>query len=619
MKKSLLLLLVAMMLPMLMGAMDLADNQRILGHYTTDDLSTTGWGKTGAKGVLSIAIEFSADELALYQGSKIVALRVGLAKTTPVTRVFVVPVDGDGNCGEFAEWSCDVSEVGWNLIELATPYDLNLPADYSLRIGFDYEQKTSVTKPLSVVNVGTTYPAFYYRDGNWTSSNLDGNGNLSLQCIVEADNFADYAIRMRSLWCKSQLKVGEDLPFQFQTCRLGNVEVPAGACTYEIAVDGNVVSTMTNNEPLNNSYVTLAGSINTAGLGGGMHTLTITAVSLNGEPLAIKPSVSSTFKAYEFGFTRQMHLFEELTSNTCTYCPLGASFLNVLMGLRGDIAMVAIHGNQSGVDPTNTAQCDTLFSYMGAGGWPYGVADRSTGWENNRSIAFGIGYNEPYQQEAAEEMSSFLDYLAEESPSYATVNINSTFDAETRKAVVTVDGELIPGFDGVMGADCKLTVYLTESGLVYRQLNQGTWVNNYVHNHVLRLALGSVLGVQINKVDETNYRNTFELTLPSDWNADNMEVVAFISRPLANGATRVYTDMAVNQANKRKFGEFDEPTVVIGDLTGDSILNVADVTALIGAILNGDTVDLDVADLSGDGLVNVADVTALITLVLNGQ
>ena len=54
-----------------------------------------------------------------------------------------------------------------------------------------------------------------------------------------------------------------------------------------------------------------------------------------------------------------------------------------------------------------------------------------------------------------------------------------------------------------------------------------------------------------------------------------------------------------------------------GDINGDGLVNVADVTALIQIVLNSTPADLSVADLSGDGQVNVADVTTLIQLVLN--
>ena len=54
-----------------------------------------------------------------------------------------------------------------------------------------------------------------------------------------------------------------------------------------------------------------------------------------------------------------------------------------------------------------------------------------------------------------------------------------------------------------------------------------------------------------------------------------------------------------------------------GDINGDGIVNVADVTDLIRIVLSSTPVDLSIADLNGDSMVNVADVTTLIQLVLN--
>ena len=57
--------------------------------------------------------------------------------------------------------------------------------------------------------------------------------------------------------------------------------------------------------------------------------------------------------------------------------------------------------------------------------------------------------------------------------------------------------------------------------------------------------------------------------------------------------------------------------IQLGDVNGDGIINVADVTALIAAILNCTPQNPDLADLTGDDQINVADVTALIHIVLN--
>ena len=55
-----------------------------------------------------------------------------------------------------------------------------------------------------------------------------------------------------------------------------------------------------------------------------------------------------------------------------------------------------------------------------------------------------------------------------------------------------------------------------------------------------------------------------------------------------------------------------------GDINGDSVINIADVTLLIGCVLGDhEVLNTGVADVNGDGFINVADVTALISLVLN--
>ena len=594
---------------------NLGENQMIMGHYDTDDLTDDGLGITGLPGTISIGTILTPDELATFQGGKIVKFRVGLAQSTTISRVFVIPVSANGTFGTTTEWTCSASAAGWNEITLATPYEINLGANYSLMIGFDYRQ-TSSNYPISAVEVGEIYPSYILYGGSWQDVGLDSYGNLSVQCIVESENFPDYLVALNDLYVPNFIHNGEDIYYIIATRNAGVASsIEAGACTYDIFIDGNLVTTVSNTEAVTREYSDIYGYLSSEGLALGKHTLTITVNSLFGEPVENPASKSITFAIYESGFERQMHLIEEFTSNSCTYCPLGANMLKILMGLRDDIAMVAIHGNQSTTDPCNTSQCETLFNYMGAGGWPYAAFDRSVGWEDDKNIAVGIGYNEQYQQMAAQELSNFLDYLAQ-TPSFATININSKIDDATRVATITIDGQLAPGFTALMGEDTKLTVYLTEDSIVYRQLNQGTWVQQYQHDHVLRVALDSEFGNALNITGDT-FKNEFTYTLPSSWKSDKMDVIAFISRPLANGATGVYTDMYVNQANKRKLGEFDEPSIMRGDVDLSGNVDIADVTALIDILLSGAEAPAE-ADCDLDQDTTIADVTALIDYLLSG-
>ena len=83
----------------------------------------------------------------------------------------------------------------------------------------------------------------------------------------------------------------------------------------------------------------------------------------------------------------------------------------------------------------------------------------------------------------------------------------------------------------------------------------------------------------------------------------------------ANYIDKTYAHIDGGPSNPGYFT--DKNAIQRGDINGDGVINVADVTALIQIVLNSSPVDLSIADLSGDGQVNVADVTALIQLVLN--
>ena len=113
----------------------------------------------------------------------------------------------------------------------------------------------------------------------------------------------------------------------------------------------------------------------------------------------------------------------------------------------------------------------------------------------------------------------------------------------------------------------------------------------------------------------------FNIIIPEAWNADNLNVVAFINRPLANGQAGKYTDMFINQANKRKLGEFDEPSTMTGDVNMDGEISIADVAKLIDYLIDNSVTPFSAegADCNGDGVVDIEDAARLIDYLLAGE
>ena len=538
--------------------LQLAENQKIMGHYDTDDVASpnSGLGLTGLPGVIPIATVISPQELAVFQGGKIVAFRVGIANATTVSRVFVIPVGPAGipsGLGTKTEWSCNVSAAGWNEIALETPYEINLDESTSLLIGFDYQQ-TSNNYPISAVNVGDIYPSYCYllsgRVPQWQDVGLSAYGNLSVQCIVESDSFPDYDLNMSSLVASNYVKAGEMLDFMFKVRNSGVKTVAAGNVSFEVSVDDMKKGEFNNSEAIASQNVRLVGQVETDGLESGTHTLAVTMVALNGEPIENPQTLECEFKVYANSFPRQKHMVEQLTSTYCTYCPLGNSMLSLLTSQRDDVVWVGLHGNLgSGVDPFRSNQCDSIMFYLAGPSisYPSGAFDRSTGWEDDVKIVNGLGYYSQYHQQVADELGNFFDYITASIPTFATISGDFTNEYQTRNATVTISGELTPDFDIMMGEDARLTVYIVEDSLIAPQLNSGTWVAEYLHNGVFRCALGSVEGVALNKTRANQYENSFLFTVPEDWNMKNLRAVAFISRPLKNGGS-IFTDMYINNA-----------------------------------------------------------------------
>jgi hypothetical protein len=136
----------------------------------------------------------------------------------------------------------------------------------------------------------------------------------------------------------------------------------------------------------------------------------------------------------------------------------------------------------------------------------------------------------------------------------------------------------------------------------------------------MRYALNSVLGNDLNRNGDT-YENVFNIIIPEAWNADNLNVVAFINRPLANGQAGKYTDMFINQANKRKLGEFDEPSTMTGDVNMDGEISIADVAKLIDYLIDNSVTPFSAegADCNGDGVVDIEDAALIIDYLLAGE
>ncbi len=313
--------------------------------------------------------------------------------------------------------------------------------------------------------------------------------------------------------------------------------------------------------------------------------------------------------AFAFGtqadeFIRHKHLVEHVTSQGCSYCPWGDHVLELMGEMRSDIARVSIHGNQGATDVFRTFKSTALIGFLGASSMPTAAFDRTPYQGTFMQVVSAYPEN---QQAMAEFFSEQLDNNVT-TPVLADVVIDANFNDTTRVLQLNVNGDVTSDFGATFGSDVTLTVYLIEDSLVAQQLNGTEWIEDFVHNNVFRDALSDYKGDALKwNVEYTHYANDYNFTLKAAWKVENMSIVAFVSRN-----TEVYRNV-INCQMLHLRDLLVQP--VAGDVTGDGLVDIADVNAVINMML-GKAEQTVAGDVTGDGNVDIADVNAVINIML---
>ncbi len=222
-------------------------------------------------------------------------------------------------------------------------------------------------------------------------------------------------------------------------------------------------------------------------------------------------------------------LLEEFTGKGCTNCPKGSRELeNLLIQFPNNLVAVSLHAGffanpqffPLGTYDLRTDEGEFLIEYLSQPiGYPSGVVNR-------------VAVNGDMQLSLNQWASAITSAI--QVPPAIELSIVRTYDALTRQVVVTVNGigkEVLQG-------EIRLSIMLTESGIVDAQddLEAGGIVPDYVHKHVLRDMLTPATGANILdgiSVGQT-FSQTYSTTLEDIWQADDMEIIAFVS--LVNGS-----------------------------------------------------------------------------------
>lgn len=266
----------------------------------------------------------------------------------------------------------------------------------------------------------------------------------------------------------------------------------------------------------------------------GRHKLNLFIDKISGAQPAYRDStdtVNTVFTVYRNKVDRNYTLLEHFTSQNCRYCPWGVETLTALNENRSDIAWVSVHGDMgTGRDAFSSSDTRTLVVNLAGNTYPTLSIDREHIDGNNVATTFLYTGEDNYTfsaENSAYILGEIIDSLRRDVPSFATINLEPSYDASTRQLVVNVSGDKVSDFDDIIGTGA-LNVYLTEDSLVAVQNNQGNYDRDFVHNHVLRTLLTAVDGTDI-EWNGNHYSMQFSCQLKRAWKPSNMHIIAAIN------------------------------------------------------------------------------------------
>mgnify|MGYP005666496699 CR=1 FL=1 len=226
--------------------------------------------------------------------------------------------------------------------------------------------------------------------------------------------------------------------------------------------------------------------------------------------------------------TGRVVLMEEYSGGKCAPCAGAHAEIENLLGIYSEnLIVVTMHtfiGGQG--NPVEGSKYDfrhedaqTIMELTAVPiGLPSGVIDRTL-FDGEESLQVQRG--------------GWAGHIAEDvakAPALG-LSVNVEYDDATRQLDINVAG--LP-FEDITG-DVRLTLVITESGIVNPQYTDNGTVEDYVHNHIFRDAISAAEGDAIGDLTaEVPFDKKYQYTLPEEdgsgpWIAENCTVVAYIS------------------------------------------------------------------------------------------
>lgn len=469
-------------------------------------LAETGVSKVG-NATVSCAVVLSEDMLRPYAGATLSGVRVGLVTGEGVGAPSVwVRHSLDG--GNLDEAPFDPT-AGWNM----APLSGGLVVDgQPLAVGFSFDQEKSV-KCISITGENVPDGKWIAKGDKWEEAKQ--KGSLSIELVLSSPDFPEKDILLSGLHAAVMpVKSGTDMALTVSV--EGRTLEDVAGYQIDCLVDGETVGTFGSDEVIAyGSPLTIELTLPTGSFASDqVHTLGV-LLSSDDDMEGSNNYLEMPVGTYTECFGRTV-LVEEFTTENCSNCPRAINTLKQCEAAGyGDRMAVVAHHVGYGTDWLTVEDDAEYLWFFGEEGSfaPSVMLDRTV--ENGKEWPTrSIGYFNDFEPTLVEAIDV---------PAFVDVNVGSEITDGILS--VSVDAERLPLLD-VLAEDQLLTVYVTEDEIPHH-FQAGISSTSFTHSHVMLRCLSEVWGSPVAWSDD-KAQMEFSCDIPEEWNADNLNVVAFV-------------------------------------------------------------------------------------------
>lgn len=564
----------------------LAATERGVGYCQGDSITTKG-ARIGTAGSYDMAAMLTSQTMANYKGCKIVGVRFAVAESIGKSSIFIYKVDAQGNAEEVVRNNVRRTSEGWNDVRLNSAQEIEITGDDQYIMGFTYnESEEMATAQKGALcfygdKVSSSYSALILQGEEFNP--ITNLGDLCVQLIIDVSSLPRKVVGLNSvLNGTSYKKIGSTMDIMMSytnaglepinSLRLG-FKIDDGEPTYfDINGDNNKEFQDGFAPGKSTTFATKFEMPSTTPVG--RHNLNIFVDQIDGEtPVATeRGKLADPFVAYNNGFERQQSYIEQYNSQNSYLAP----FVNdsySLVDKDQDACVVNIYQKGEPLAVESSLYLNDLYAYTN----PCSTSNRFFYGMGERYYAFDVNdYAQIAPSWVYDGVRIFIDE-AKSFPSFATVNLKTSFDTATRQVSVDIDGDIADEAPAIFG-DMALTVMLAEDNVVGKQVVYNSTfggtstTQKYNHNQVLRAYLTAPVGDKIN-IEGNKYSAHYSYTLPADWKNDDIKVVAFVTKAFDQVTTANMQMADITNCNSVKLGN---TTAINGVATNDGMTEAAD-------------------------------------------